>query len=245
MSGKKIYILAMRLLPACILPLVLLGPPASRAVEPAAGAAKNRPVAPRIHPATGAKLYSLHPGLEVDAAAGELYVESKVCLDSGILEFLLVQGETKAYESALSTDASPSQLMAGMLLLKWKPGDLLSILLLRGKDTLALDELLQARDPKAPKSNRKGFRWRLAGSNHGEMQASETEVQASGTGFWADREGIHVTLVERAEAVVQLEGDTKNPYHNARFGYTLRRGAVAKMGQPLTLIFRKAKSGAG
>ncbi len=191
------------------------------------------PVAPRLHPATGAKVYALHPGLEIDPRAGELYVESKVCLDSGILEFLLVRGDTKAYESALSTTAGPSQVMAGMLLLKWKPGDTLSIVMLRGRDTLPLEALLRKRDPKGGPA---GFRWRLRGSNHGEMERDKA-------GFEADREGIHVALVERAEAVVQLEGDLKNPYQGAGFGYEIRPGGAGRAGQPITLIFRKGKRG--
>lgn len=202
--------------------------------------ASQAPAAPRLHPVTGAKLFALHPGLEIDPAAGELYLESKVCLDSGILEFLVVQGEAKAYESALSTTASPSQLMAGMLLLKWKPGDELSILALRGKDTIPLEKLLHARNP-APKPKAKakpGLRWLLTGSNHAEMEKSPG-------GFWADREGIHVALVERTESLVQLQGDLKNPYHNSAFGYEIRPGTSGGKGQAVTLIFRKAGPKAG
>lgn len=204
-----------------LLAVLLLAVPAS---VPAA-----KPAEPRIHPATGAKLYPLHPGLEVDPSAGELYLAAKVCLDSGILEFLLVRGETKAYESALSTETRPSQLMTGMLLLKWQPGDLLSILALRGKDTVSLDALLRTRSRKAAG----GFRWRIIGSNHAGMDAAKG-------GFWADKEGIHVALVDRPEAVVQLDGDLKNPYHNAGFGYAMGPGAGSK-GTPITLVFRKAK----
>lgn len=213
--------------------LVLLAAPGSGvSADPVAKApgAAAKPAPPRIHPVTGARLYALQPGLEVDPSAGELYVAAKVCLDTGILEFLLVRGETKAYESALSTEAQPSQVMAGMLLLKWKPGDLLSIVALRGQDTLALDAFLRARNRKASG----GFSWRLTGSNHAGMESAKG-------GFWADREGIHVALVDRPEAVVQLEGDRKNPYHNAGFGYAMGPGAGGK-GAPLTLIFRKLKS---
>lgn len=221
---------------ALVFATALSAAPSPKPAETKAGAPQT-PAAPRVHPVTGAKVFSLHPGLEVDPAAGELYLESKVCLDSGILEFLVVQGETKAYESALSTSASPSQLMAGMLLLKWKPGDELSILALRGKDTVPLEKLLHARAPQAAKAKAKtrpGLRWRLTGSNHAEMEKSPG-------GFWADKEGIHAALVERAEAVVQLQGDVKNPYHNSAFGYEIRPGTSGGKGQAVTLIFRKAR----
>lgn len=215
--------------------------PAPESPRPPAASASQAPAPPRLHPVTGAKLFRLSQDLEVDPQAGALYLESKVSLDSGILEFLVVQGETKAYESALSTSASPSQLMAGMLLLKWKPGDELSILALRGKDTVPLEKLLYARNPPAKSKTRakaktkadSGLRWRLTGSNHAELEKSPG-------GFWADREGIHVALVERAEALVQLQGDLKNPYHNSAFGYEIRPGTSGGKGQAVTLIFRKA-----
>jgi hypothetical protein len=203
--------------------------PSSIAV--AAGGTPKRPSPPRIHPVTGAKLYALQPGLEVAPDRQEIYVEAKVGLDTGILEFLLVQGETKAYESALTTAASPSQLMAGMILLKWRPGDLLDIMALHGGDTLSMDTLLRARDPESP---RKVFRWRLLGSNHAEMEKT-------GSGFWADREGVHIALVERPEAVVQLEGDVKNPYHNAAFGFEIPPGTLGGKGRQVTLVFRKTR----
>jgi hypothetical protein len=118
-----------------------------------------------------------------------------------------------------------------MLLLKWRPGDLLAITALHGRDSLSLDTLLRARDPE---SIRKGFRWRLLGSNHAEMEKT-------GSGFWADREGIHIALVERPEALIQLEGDVKNPYHNAAFGFEIPPGTLGGKGRPVTLVFRKAR----
>lgn len=190
----------------------------------------GKPMGPRIHPVTGAKLFTFAPGLEISPDARELYLHSKVSLDSGILEFLLVQGKKKAYESALSTDASPSQLMAGMILLKWKPGDLLAITLLQDKDTLPLTALLRARDTVAPGPD---LGWRLAGSNH-------DEVEKNRNSFWADQEGIHIALVERPESVVQLDGSLKNPYHNAGFGYAIRPARNRKSGTAITLIIRKA-----
>lgn len=193
--------------------------------------AGGKPTPPRVHPVTGSKLFALAPALEVSPDAGEIYLHCKVSLDTGILEFLLVQGSKKAYESALTTETSPSQLMAGMILLKWKPGDLLTITLLKDKDTLPLPSLLRSREKSAAGT---GLRWRLAGSNH-------EEVEQGGKGFWADQEGIHIALVERAEAVIQLDGDLKNPYHNAGFGYELRPGQAHKKGAPITLIIRKAK----
>jgi hypothetical protein len=195
--------------------------------------ASQRFTAPRVHPVTGSKVYPLAAGLEIDPAAGVLYLETRVCLDSGILEFLVVQGEAKAYESALSASASPSQLVAGALLLKWKPGDELSILALHGLDTIPLDRLLHARSrPKGKSKGRPDFRWKWMGSN------LET-LEKSRDGLWADREGIHIALVERQEALVQMTGDLKNPYHNSAFGYEIRPGQGISKGKPILLLLRK------
>lgn len=200
-----------------------------------AAAGKNavgNQIAPRIHPVTGSKLFALNPGLDIAPDVQEIYLQSRVALDTGILEFLLVQGKRKAYESALSTDASPSQLMAAMILLKWKPGDQLAITLLQGKDTLPLAALLRSREAEGARSD---LHWRLAGSNH-------DDVEKGKQGFWADEEGIHVSLVERAESVIQLEGSLKNPYHNASFGYEIRPDRARRAGAAITLIIRKASA---
>jgi hypothetical protein len=187
------------------------------------------PAVPRVHPVTGAKLHLVHPGLELDTKDGRIYVQAQVCLDSGILEFLLVQGDGKAYESAFSTRVSPSQLMAAMLLLDWKPADSLEIVFLLGKDTVPPDRFLRRRDSAASRAD---LRWRLSGSNFSELSEGKA-------GFQADREGIHIALVDRPEALIRLEGDPRNPYHNAAFGYVLRTSRAIRSGTPVTLILRK------
>lgn len=209
--------------------LLTAGPIVSATETPGAGnppAGQGKPVPPRVHPVTGAKLYALGPGLAVDKANREIYLEAKTCLDSGILEFLLVQGSRKAYESAFTTAALPSQLMAAMLLLDWKTGDPLRITLLAGRDTLSPREFLERRDP----DSRDTLRWLLAGSNYARMGRE---------GFLADQEGILVSLVERSEAVVGKRGDVRNPYHSDRFGYAVRRTSGRKPGYAVTFIFRR------
>ena len=55
-------------------------------------------------------------------------------------------------------------------------------------------------------------------------------------------EGVGLRTAEghRGLPVAKLDGDLKNPYHNAGFGYAMGPGAGSK-GTPITLVFRKAK----
>ncbi|GEM_PF-6879850 len=201
------------------------------APSPVGSGAGKGSVPPHNHPVTGAKLYAISPGLDFDPKAKQIYLESRVCLDSGILEFLLVQGKHKAYESALSTEVSPSQTMTAMLLLGWKPEDSLNIILLAGKDTLPLTRLIRNRDTTVAVG--RPLHWRLTGSNYAETRTGKSP-------FAADREGIHIALVDRSEALLQVQGEKKNPYHNAYFGYEMNRSARPKSGTAITLILEKA-----
>jgi hypothetical protein len=197
------------------------------------------PVAPRIHPVTGAKLHRIQPGLELDAVTGRIYLDAKVCLDTGVLEFLLVQGKKKSYESLFSTEVKPSDFMTAALLLRWQQGDPIRIVLLSGKDTVPLEKYLRNRDTAsaAVASAKKAsapMRWRLSGSNYWDKNKSKTK-----DGFWADQEGIHIAVVERAEALIHLDGDLKNPYSNSAFGYDVNPAKPGRLEAPVTLIFSK------
>lgn len=196
--------------------------------------APSRMIPPRIHPVTGAKLNAFDAGVELDLEAKRIYIDAKASLDTGILEFLLVQGAKKAYESALSTPAKPSQVMAAMLLLGMAPGDPLSITLLAGKDTLPMAALIRSRDTAVAKADAGlPMRWNLAASNYAETRTGKVP-------FAADAEGILISLVDRSEAVVELGGRLTNPYRNAYFGYAMARGAARpKPGAPVTLILAK------
>ena len=59
--------------------------------------------------------------IRFDKAARTLSFPAKVCLRDGLLEYLLVNEEGKAYESILSTTARPYDLHVAMLLLGAKP----------------------------------------------------------------------------------------------------------------------------
>jgi hypothetical protein len=190
----------------------------------------QQPTLPRNHPVTGAKLYTIQPGLEIEPKGKQIYLETRICLDSGILEFFLIQGKQKAYESILTTEASPSQLMSAMLLLGWKPNDALKIILLSGKDTLPISRLIRNRDVSVAPA--KDLGWSLLGSNYADFQQKRAP-------FAADQEGIHMALIDRSEALVEFTGGKKNPYHNSTFGYEINRASHFKVGTAITLIFQK------
>lgn len=69
-----------------------------------------------------------YPGVEIDRAAREVRVEARLSPDlhyePTLLEFLLIRSIERAYESAFVTDAKPSHIQLGLLLLGLKPGSL-------------------------------------------------------------------------------------------------------------------------
>ena len=87
--------------------------PAAREPKPASAAA----------PATPAKAKPVRfSHLTIDPTAGEIRIAATVAGAEYSLEFFLVSGEEKAYESVLKTPAKPWQVHAGLLMLGLTPG---------------------------------------------------------------------------------------------------------------------------
>jgi hypothetical protein len=64
------------------------------------------------------------PGIVIVPATGEVRVDGQVCIERGILEFLAVASQGKAYESLFVLDCKPSQLQVAMLIAGWQQGAL-------------------------------------------------------------------------------------------------------------------------
>ncbi len=63
------------------------------------------------------------PGILLDQRNGRLIVEGKICTKRGILEYLAVTPNGKAYESLITLKCRPSDLRAGLLLTGFIPGN--------------------------------------------------------------------------------------------------------------------------
>lgn len=76
--------------------------------------------------ATSADKIIRYPSVEIDRAAKEVRVAAKLSPDlhyePTLLEFILIRNIERAYESAFITDAKPSHVQLGLLLLGLKPG---------------------------------------------------------------------------------------------------------------------------
>jgi hypothetical protein len=179
------------------------------------------------------------PGLTIHGGNDKFIVaEGKMALADGILEFIAVQSEGRAYESLLTLDCKPSELKFALLLIGCeadeKQGSQLTLEIEWEQDgkpkRVPIEELLLDRHTKKPAAK---LTWRFTGSSFVKDPLSGREV------FQADQEAAFIALWWEPAVLINVVGDHGNPYRADDQGFEALRTAVPPTGTPVKLILRK------
>jgi hypothetical protein len=187
------------------------------------------------------------PGLSVYTGQDpRLEIPAKVATTNGILEFILVEKESRDYESVFSTTAKPSILQAALFGLgaetgsvqrstaTVKAGTSLNIeveWVLNGTtNRLPVEKVLIDRKTKQPPAD---LPWVFNGSFFTIHPITSNRV------FQADAEQAHIALWWQPAIPVNIGGDFGNPYKDEALGFEVNTALVPPKGTPVTIHIRK------
>jgi hypothetical protein len=153
--------------------------------------------------------------IQVDRTRRQVVIEASVCLQQGLLEFLLCKQGTKDYESLLATKASPSSLHAALLALGLMPGKPAQWTTPPGQEPVfvppqgaLLDIALRWVDQKGTPHEAPATDWMLTAGT--KKPAPATRWVFVGSDFledgqyWADVEGQFVSVANFASTVIDV-----------------------------------------
>jgi len=181
---------------------------------------------------------SVHlPGLHVNSKGQIVEATGHVALTNGILEFVAVEAGGRDYESLLTLTCRPSALKFALLLLGLHEGETNGAPLrldvewdVAGKphrvpvETLLLDRTTGKSPATLP--------FIFSGSSFGFDLTGSNQI------FYADVEQAHVALWWQPAVLINVRGDSGNPYRGDNQGFEVNSKLVPKAGTPVKLIFR-------
>lgn len=201
------------------------------------------------------------PGVTVNRETLEVRIEATVCLDEGILEFVVCRPGTFEHEAIFTTEAKPELVHAALLLCGLKPTPQLA-----GLNELWWDKALKQEDSRVKIE----VEWEEKGTikrvnltsmlrNRGETEqggdkAAEVEVKdawvfagsflqadgESGERFYAaNSSGILVGIWPDPSTVIQYGVANGNPYEGKGFGMEINVKNVPKVGTKVNLVFSR------
>ncbi|MEI6084199.1 MAG: YdjY domain-containing protein [Verrucomicrobiota bacterium] len=179
------------------------------------------------------------PGLRIvggDKKSVEL--TGKVAQTNSILEFLTVEPGGRDYESLLTVDCKPSALKFGLLLIGCDEGE-------TNGSPLTIDVEWQA----AGKAHRSPVESWLIDRHTGKPPV-KLAFFLSGSGFvpdlfttnklfQADVEQAHIALWWQPSILINVHGESGNPYRDDAQGFEANPQVVPPIGTPIKLILRK------
>jgi hypothetical protein len=192
--------------------------------------------------------------IKVIVSEQALIVPARASIDSGILEYLAVAPEGKAYESVMILDCKPMELHTGLLLIHAKPGGikgnktgfptvfgdtLLMELGFRkdGKDSsMAVTDLFESRDPARMKNEaekKKKIKWVFTGSELTEIKEPRQTIHA------ATVSGSMIALFSDPAAEINCSFVTQSPYNNPVEGFQVKKGLLRSLSPMIFLKIRK------
>jgi hypothetical protein len=186
------------------------------------------------------------PGITVFTGQDpRLEMAGKVATTNGILEFIVVEGESRDYESVFSTAAKPSVFQAALFGLGCetgkvqrstataKAGTSLTIEVEWKRDSqpvrVPVEKTLIDRKTKQPPANLPFF---FNGSFFTLHPITSNRV------FQADAEQAHIALWWQPAIPVNIGGDFGNPYKGEAHGFEVNSAVVPPKGTPVTIILR-------
>lgn len=195
------------------------------------------------------------PGLTVDMEKKAVTGTGRVCLTSGILEYLVVAKGGKDYESVIEMSVRPSDLHAALLMTGAVPGAMPQEFKGDGKGDL----------PGAKKKSEAGrfvifVEWAEGGKtvrvkaekllyDRDKDEAGRDFVWAfTGSYFYRDREGKEYYMADEGKSIVGIWYDgsallnlaekSKNPYRGDDFGFEVNTKKIPERGTPVKIIFQ-------
>ena len=182
--------------------------------------------------------------LRLDLTRRQVFLDAKVCLREGVLEFLVCKTGSKEHESILSTDAPGSQLHAALLALGLTPGKPA-----RWSGVAGSGKFLPPRGPGL----KLAFRWKdKQGKTHqddagkwiksaGQRKAKMptewifigSEILPDGK-YWADASGEVISMANFASAVIDVPFESSKD--NALRDYTINTDAVPAQGTAVEVV---------
>ena len=203
------------------------------------------------------------PGVTIDRATLEVRIEAAVCLDSGILEYVVCRPDTFEHEAIFTTEAKPELVHAALLLARLKPIpqragliDLWWEKALKQENSrvkievewedegkmkrVNLTSLLRSREDGAD-AQAEGEQgdadvqdaWIFAGSFMHTNQKSGARVYA------ANLSGILVGIWPDPSTVIQYGLVNCNPYEGERLGMEINEERVPDVGTRVNLVFSR------
>ncbi|MDT8390592.1 MAG: YdjY domain-containing protein [Lentisphaeria bacterium] len=207
------------------------------------------------------------PGLTINRKTREVRMDASVCLESGILEYLVCLPDTFEHEAIFVTTVKPEILHTALLLAGLKPTPMPP-----GLEQLWWERALKVADSRV----RVEVEWDINGRTErtniislirnrqggdedmwgGEAAAAEEEpeevtdswvftgsflhTQKNGERVYAANfGGVVIGIWPNPSAVIQYGKESKNPYHGPGFGMEVNDEFVPKKGTPVKLVFSK------
>ncbi len=195
------------------------------------------------------------PGLTVDIKNRTVTGTGRICLTSGILEYLVVAGEGKTYESVLEMDVNPSDLHAALLMIGAVPGAI--------EEEFTGDRKGDPADvEKKGKASRFGMsvQWTRNGKTV-EMPAEELLYNRkkdsaghdfiwvfTGSYFYRDKNGNEHYSADEGKSIAGIWYDgsalfnlaekSKNPYRGGSFGFEVNTRKVPPKDTVVEIVFQ-------
>jgi hypothetical protein len=199
------------------------------------------------------------PGVTIERKTLEVRIDATVCLDAGILEFVVCKPNTFEHESIFTTEAKPELVHAALLLGGLKPTPLLP-----GMEELWWGKALGNEDSRVKIE----VEWEEAGEKKRESLASmlrnrEVEEAAAKAGAQAkdgwvfagsfmqpardggervyagNISGILVGIWPDPSTVIQYGITSGNPYEGEHNGLEINEKRVPKLGTKVKLVFSR------
>jgi hypothetical protein len=199
------------------------------------------------------------PGVTVNRETHEIRIEAAVCLQQGILEYVVCKPGTFEHEAIFTTTAKPELIHAALLLSGIKPTPLprnspvlwwgralkqkasrvkIEVEWKEGKATkrINLIKMLQSRediDEEDAPAKKVQDAWVFAGSFLHQNEKSKKPIYA------ANLSGIIVGIWPDPSTVIQYGIENGNPYEGKRLGIEINEKLVPKVGTKVDLVFSK------
>jgi len=227
----------------------------------------ERPVTPPFATAVTATEI-LFPGLTIDRKTHEIRMDATVCLDGGILEYLVCLTGTFEHESIFVTEVKPEILHAALLLTGLEPTPMIPELehlwwskaLEAEKSRVGIDVEWES-DGYVKRVNvvtmiRKNFGDPKEMFVHGTPPPENSQldedadawvfsgsfIRALENGeyiYETNRSGVVIGIWRNPSAVIQYGIKTENPYRGKNQGMAVNESSVPKEGTPVELIIYK------
>lgn len=199
------------------------------------------------------------PGVTVNRETHEIRIEAAVCLQQGILEYVVCKPGTFEHEAIFTTTAKPELIHAALLLSGIKPTPLprnspvlwwgralkqkasrvkIEVEWKEGEATkrINLIKMLQSRegiDEEAAPAKKVQDAWVFAGSFLLQNEKSKKPIYA------ANLSGIIVGIWPDPSTVIQYGIENGNPYEGKRLGIEINEKLVPKVGTKVDLVFSR------